>query len=204
MTAGNSLVAQNCVITNFSAGSGLLVGSDALVRVLDSLLRGNGYGARFLDGESVLVSGSRLLEDAKHGISVEAHSTPTRAVVSRAEASCSGYSGFMLAATSQGMIDFALTDSVAARNHNGLTVTGSNPSKIIASVSNNLISANTNGVANSSISSDTRLVISGYKVTHNATGINHSGSGVVSSTCDNTMAVNSNPNEGAITSLPNI
>lgn len=205
MSAGNSLVVQNCVITNFSGGSGLLVSSDALVRVLDSLLRGNSYGARFLAGKSALVSGSRLLENATHGIAVEADVTPIGTVVTRSEASGNGHSGVFLTATSQGVIDFALTDSVVAKNSFGLTMVDSAGSKVIASASNNLISDNlSHGVTGLSASNEARLIISGNKITHNAHGIYNTGSGVVQSTGDNTVAGNSNPNVGAITSLTNI
>jgi hypothetical protein len=202
MTAGNSLVVQNCVMTNFSGGSGLLVSSDALVRVLDSLLRGNSYGARFLAGKSVLVSGSRLLENALHGISVEATGTPTRAVISRSEASGNGGVGFHAHASSGDQVQLNVKDSVATRNGSGVYV-HSGAGTTLASVNNSLMSDNTNyGLL--AHGDGAKLVASGNKVTHNGTGLAQIYDGVLKSTGDNTVGDNTTAFSGTIMPLINM
>ena len=199
MTAGDSLVVENCVITNFGAGSGLLVSSDALVRVLDSLLRGNGYGARFWAGKSVLVSGSRLLENAMHGISFEASGPLIGAVISRSEASGNGSVGFYAQASIGWQVRLNVKDSVATRNGSGVFA-HSGAGTMLASVSNSLMSENTNYGLGAQ-GEGAKLVASGNKVTHNGTGLAQTYDSVLQSTGDNTVSDNTTAFTGTITTI---
>ncbi|MBI3147315.1 MAG: right-handed parallel beta-helix repeat-containing protein [Betaproteobacteria bacterium] len=206
MSAGNSLVVQNCVITNFNApfgsgGSGLLVSSDALVRVLDSLLLGNRFGARFWAGKSVLVSGSRLLENSLYGIAVEATGTPTRVVVSRSEASGNGGGGFQAHSSFGSQAQLIVKDSVATRNGSGVLV-HSGEGSTLASVSNSLMTDNNYGLL--VMGESAKLVASGNKITLNGTGLATMSQGVLQSTGDNTVSDNTTAVSGTITSHANM
>ena len=206
MTAGNSLVVQNCVVTNFTSGNGLYVATSARVRVLDSLLRGSSRGAYFANGPTALVSGSRFLDNSDDGLYAYAGTggTVTRVEVSRSELSGSGDSGIEIAATGGGRVELNLKDSVVSRNDYGVYATSvSGTGILLASVSNNLISGNTiDGLVASSTGA--KLVASGNKVTHNATGLAQYGSAVLQTTGDNTVTDNTAPSVGTITGLANM
>jgi nitrous oxidase accessory protein NosD len=204
MTAGSSLVVQNCAIANFPS-YGLYISSSARVRLLDSLLRGNDYGAYLSAGASVLVSGSRFLDNTAQGlyVSTSGAGVVTRVEVSRSEASGSGGEGFSAAASASGRTELDLKDSVASRNEFGAYAYAQSGGTSLIMVSNSLISGNTTeGLT--AYGSGAKLVASGNKVTHNGTGLAQATSGVLQSTGDNTVTDNTTPTSGTITSLANM
>ncbi|MBI3150400.1 MAG: right-handed parallel beta-helix repeat-containing protein [Betaproteobacteria bacterium] len=204
MTAGDSLVVQNCAITNFSSSRGINVSTPAGVRLFDSLLQGNLDGAYFAGGAAVLVSGSRFLDNLNEGMWAFASGAGivTRVEVSRSEASGNGDVGFYGHASSSGQAELNVKDSVASRNNFGVYSYASGGTAL-TSASNNLISGNAVRALIAS-GSGAKLVASGNKVTHNGIGLYQTNSGVFQSTGDNTVSDNTTNSSGSITSLANM
>ncbi|MBI3150401.1 MAG: right-handed parallel beta-helix repeat-containing protein [Betaproteobacteria bacterium] len=198
MTAGDSLVVQNCTISNF-ASDGLKVDAAARVRILDALLQANYYGAYITGGATALVSGSRFFDHPGAGVYGHASGAAevTKVEVSRSEASGGG-SGFFAYASYGGRIELNVKDSVASRNFSGLSATLSTGTALM-SASNNLVSGNTYGLIAGG--TNAKIVASGNKVTHNGTGLNQASSGVLQSTGDNTVTDNTTNASGTITGL---
>ncbi|MBI3150402.1 MAG: right-handed parallel beta-helix repeat-containing protein [Betaproteobacteria bacterium] len=204
MIAGDSLVVRNCVITHFSSDYGLHVVVAAQVSLLDSLIQGNYFGAFISGGSTILVSGSRFLDNITEGLFVLASGAGvvTRADVSRSEASGNGDVGFYADASSSGRVELNLKDSVASRNAHGVytyVTTGT----ALARVSNSLISGNSSRGL-SALNSGAKLVASGNRVTDNGTGFYQASSAVLQSTGDNTLSDNTTASVGTITSLANM
>ncbi|KAB2840730.1 MAG: right-handed parallel beta-helix repeat-containing protein, partial [Burkholderiales bacterium] len=204
MTAGNSLVVQNCVVTNFISASGLYANSALRVHLLDSVLQGNAYGAGFLDGPTVLISGSRFLDNLYSGVGASAGGTGvmTRVEVNRSVAAGNGGVGFYGYSHSGGRAELNVKDSVATRNDTGVYVTSSGGTTL-ASASNNLISGNTTNGLNAH-GGGAKLVASGNKVTHNGTGLAQVATAVLQTTGDNTVSDNTTAFTGTITPLVNM
>jgi hypothetical protein len=204
MHAGNNLVVQNCVISNFASGYGVYVSSTVKVKLLDTVLRGNETGAAFNTGSEALVSGSRFLDNLLYGLYAYAANAGgvTRVEVSRSEASGTGDTAFYAAGASSGRVEMNLKDSVASKNGQGVYAISS-AGTVLATVSNNLISGNSvNGLFVSG--SGAKLVATGNKVSHNGTGLRQLSSAVFQSTLDNTVTDNTTPTSGTITSLANM
>ncbi len=201
VTAGDSLVVQNCAIINFSSGHGLYVWAVARVHLLDSLLQGNATGAFFLNGPTVLVSGSRLLDNGSYGLVASASGAAmnTRIEVNRSEASGNGNTGFQADVYSTGRVELNIKDSVGSRNSIGAyanAVSGT----VLVRASNSLWSGNT-GSGLRAIGSGAKLVTSGNTVTDNGTGLYQGSSAVFQSTGDNTLSDNFTATAGTITGL---
>jgi hypothetical protein len=209
MTDGSSLIVQNCVISNFSEygskGLYVFVSGSARVRLLDSLLYGNYTGALFGGGPTVLVSGSRILDNTGAGIYAGAAGAgvTTQVEVIRSEASGSGDAGFTAYASTSGRVELNLRDSVASRNKFGVFATSYTGGTSLARVSSSLISGNTDEGFRAS-GSGAKMVVSGNKVTDNDTGLLQGSSAVFQSTGDNTVTDNGTATSGTITSLANM
>lgn len=204
MTAGNSLVIQNCAIANFTT-TGLYVNGISRVRLLDSLLRGSGNGAYFLHGPRVLVSGSRFLDNTYIGLRAGASGAGvvTRVEVSRSEASGNSLNaGFYANADTGGRTELNLKDSIASRNAHGVEV-NSDTGTALARASNSLLSGNTSDGLYAHGSS-AKLVASGNKLTDNGIGFYQASSAIFQSTGDNTLSDNTTATSGTITSLANM
>ncbi len=202
MTAGDSLVVQHCVISNFSSSNGLYVSGAVTVRLLDSLLQGNNVGAFFVNGPSVLVSGSRFIDNADSGLSVFAlgSGVTTKLEVNRSEASGNGSAGINGWTGSSGRWELNVKDSVASRNGHGIYAR-SNGGTTLASVTGSLISGNTS-TGLTAEGSGTRLVATANTVTHNSVfGLCQTSSAVFESTGDNTVRDNTNNSFGTITTI---
>jgi hypothetical protein len=202
MTAGNSLVVQNCVVTNFSSSSsGVYVTGATQVRLLDSLLRGNGQGARFSNGPSVLVSNSRLVDNT-YGLYAWASGAgvETKVQVFRSEASGNVGIGYDALAASSGQVELHVKDSVASRNGSGVYAYSSGGVALV-SVTGSLISSNTTyGLA--AENSGAKLVASGNTVTHNNFGLVQISTDVLESAGDNLVRENVTLNTvGTITTI---
>ncbi|MBI3150334.1 MAG: right-handed parallel beta-helix repeat-containing protein [Betaproteobacteria bacterium] len=204
MTAGDGLVVQNCTISNFSSGDGLYITTSARVRLLDSQVRGNNRGAYLSGGATVLVSGSRFLDNTGQGLHAYASGAGvvTKVEVSRSEASGNGLDGFYAWAAASGRIELNVKDSVAARNSYGVYAMASTGTAL-ARVSNSLISGNTGSGLRAS-GSGAKLLASGNEVSDNDTGLYQSSSAVLQSTGDNTVSDNTTNASGTITSLANM
>ncbi|MBI3150335.1 MAG: right-handed parallel beta-helix repeat-containing protein [Betaproteobacteria bacterium] len=206
VTAGHSLMVQNCVVTHFNSdsGSGVYVTGATQVRLLDSLLQGNFNGAHFANGPSVLVSNSRFIENAFYGL--VAHATgagaTTKVEVSRSEASGNGSVGYWAGSGSSGRVEFSLKDSVTNENYYGVFV-DSLTGVALASVTGSLISGNSStGLAASN--SGVKLVASGNTVTRNGVGLSQAFSAVLESAGDNLVRDNTTNSAGTITTISKI
>ncbi|MBI3150398.1 MAG: hypothetical protein HYZ17_17980 [Betaproteobacteria bacterium] len=202
MTDGASLAVRDCTLTNFSGASGstgLLVSGSVQVRLIDSLLQGNAYGATLINGPTVLVSGSRFLAGA-NGL----YANSGRVHVSRSEVSGNTSRGFYVTVGTATQAEVNIKDSVASGNDRGVLVTSNDGTgTALVTVSNSLISGNiTAGLQVSSIGA--KLVASGNKVSHNGTGLSQGSSGVLQSTGDNTVTDNTTNASGTITPLTNM
>ncbi len=203
MTAGDSLVMQNCTISNFVivGGHGLYVTAAIRMRILDSLVQGNSYGAVFENGPTVLVSGSRFLDNLYDGISIYADGAGvvTRVEVSRSEASGNANVGFYSAAYNSARTELNVKDSVASRNAFGIYAFAGGGTAL-ASASNNFISGNIDEGLSAN-GSGAKLVITGNKVIHNGIGLLQDAAAILQSTGDNTVSDNTTNASGTITSL---
>jgi hypothetical protein len=206
MTAGDSLVVQNCTITNFASvgGFGLYVTASVRVRILDSLMRGNSYGAVFENGPTALVSGSRFLDNIFDGIHIYADGAGvvTRVEVSRSEASGNANVGYYSAAYYSGRTELHVKESVASRNAFGVYAFAFGGTAL-ASASNNFVSGNMDEGLSAN-GSGAKLVVTGNKVTYNGTGLLQDASAVLQSTGDNAVSDNTIATAGTITSLANM
>ncbi len=203
MTAGDSLVVQNCVLTNLT-GNGLYVTTAALVRVFDSLFQGNYRGAGFSGGATAHVSGSRFIESGVEGLRANATSSGmvTRVAVGRSEASRNLGPGFYALASGGGRSEIYLKDSASYLNNYGVNAESSGGIALV-SASNNLVSGNAvSGL--SAYGSGAKLVASRNMVSHNGTGLSQSSSAVLQSTGDNAVTDNGAATSGTITSLANM
>lgn len=83
MTDGSSLAVENCIVSNFTA-SGIFVGNNAKVRVVDSVIRGNNNGVWLQGGASGAVATSKLSQNGFLAIVADGAvaSTTTTVVVS--------------------------------------------------------------------------------------------------------------------------
>ncbi|MBI3150338.1 MAG: right-handed parallel beta-helix repeat-containing protein [Betaproteobacteria bacterium] len=203
MTAGDSLIVQNCTISNFTL-DGLYISTSARVRLLETLMRGNSRGAYMSGGATVLVSGSRFLDGTAQGLyaSASGAGVVTKVEVSRSEASSNGLDGFYAYASATGRIELNVKDSIAARNSHGVYAIASTGTAL-ARVSNSLISGNTDFGLRAS-GSGAKLLASGNEVSDNGTGLHQSSSAVLQPTGDNTVSDNTTSSSGTITGLANM
>ncbi len=201
MTAGSSLVVQNCVVTNFSSDSGVYVAGTTQVRLLDSLLQGNYSGAHFASGPSVLVSNSRFVGNAANGLvaSASGAGVTTKVEVSRSEASGNSSVGYYAGDASSGRVEFSLKDSVASENTYGVYV-DSLGGVSVASVTGSLTSGN-GGAGLLASGSGAKLVASGNTITRNGVGLYQISSAVLESAGDNVVRYNSITTTGTITAI---
>ena len=80
MTNGAQLSIENCVISNFS-GTGVVVNfTAAKVRIIDSLIRDNGYGVYAAGGPTAVIASSKIIGNSSRGIQVAAADNTTTIV----------------------------------------------------------------------------------------------------------------------------
>jgi Right handed beta helix region len=146
MKAGQSLAIENCVIANFF-GTGLSVTTAANVRVVDSVLRRNGNGARIQGGATADVVRSQFMGNAGAGLAVQADTgATTSATVSDSFASGS-LSGFEAGADSaSGIGRMVVTNSTSTHNRWGFVASAS-AGNAIMSVGNSTAAHNDIGFA---------------------------------------------------------
>jgi len=192
MTAGNSLFVENCVISDFAGGAGIMAGGSAWVRVIDSVIRRNGTGAAFTGGAHVLVSGSRFLNNSGNGVEASSDSVDmTRLSVERSVASGNGGVGFLASSKDTGAAQMAIVDSVAEGNGTGVLAEVQNTGSVEASVADSLVAANGNGIMVSGAGA--KMVVGGNAVTKNGLGLGQASAGQLRS--DGTNSVNDNTTE---------
>jgi hypothetical protein len=204
MTAGNSLVVQNCTLRSFLA-RGMVVTSAIRVRVLDSLFEGNTDGAYFSNGPSVLISGSRFIANDGYGVYAFANgaSVNTKVEFSRSEVEGSTHYGIFAYASSSGSVKFHVRDSLLSRNDRGIYSYASGGTALATVSGSSIIAQTQEGLYVTG--SGARLVAGGNTVTHNRWGLSQGSSGVLLSAGDNIVSDNTTADtNGVITPLATI
>lgn len=200
MTAGSSLLVQDCVISNFT-NAGLYVSATARLTIVDSLFKGNFYGVAIAgNAQTTFISGSRLV-DNNQGLTAVANgaSVESRVDVSRSDLIGNNF-GAYVDAQSSGLTELNIKDSAVSGNNYGIYGYASSGGVTRVSASRNLVSHNT-GQALVASGSGAKLVASGNEVTHNGTGFVQNASAVLQTTGDNISTDNTTPTSGTITTL---
>ena len=95
MTNGSRLSIENCVISNFPSGDGVIVNAAAEVRVVDSMIRDNSRGVVLKGGASGVVHGSKVLGNAVAGVMVSGQAAgQTVGMVSESVLSANGINAY--------------------------------------------------------------------------------------------------------------
>jgi hypothetical protein len=132
MTNGNRLSIENCVISNFLT-NGVDVQATATVRIVDSLIRDNGYVGVYLDnGATATLSGVKLLGNSQAGVWVNVTTaTATTAAISDSIASGNGL-GVQASSGDPGAVaKMSVTRSTLSDNQFGATVSGSSGTAVV-------------------------------------------------------------------------
>ena len=144
MSNGAKLSIENCVISNF-LGTGVLVTTPAVVRIVDTIIRDGNTGAHFEGGATAVISNSKVSGFPNRG--VEAWGTPA-STVTTVGINDSVLSGNYVAVDSYGVLASAsarisidrtalLNNWYGAASENG----GTGPA--LLSISNSLVTGNT-------------------------------------------------------------
>jgi hypothetical protein len=177
MTAGARLSIENCVIANFSNGTGygLSVTTPATVRIVDSIIRDNYYGAFVQGGATSDISGSKFL-----GNSYAIYSSGVAA-------------GATTAAVSDTVVSGSSVAGIVAHANNAAAISRV---EIIRAVVTN----GGDGVVSSSLSGTASIILSESMVTSNfLNGLSQSGAGATfTSLSNNTVAANGSNTSGTI------
>ena len=145
MTNGNRLSIENCVISNF-ANNGVDVRTNAIVRIVDSLIRDNvGSGVYLEGGATATVSGTKVLGNASVGVYVFSSqaSTVTTAAISDSNMSANGWGVYAVALDPAATARASVTRSTLSNNTDGVFVDGALGTQVIT-VSNSLVTGNSN------------------------------------------------------------
>jgi hypothetical protein len=186
MTAGASLSVENCVISNFTNWGISVAGTTARVRILDTLLRGNGAGIRLDSGPWASIAGVRALANNTHGIEVSGTvaSTLTQVNISDSHLSDNNLGGLYVRAQAAGsVVRTSVSRSVAAHNSAGIA-TDASTGIVTMTLYGNLVTGNNVGTPQS--------------------GIYAAGGTTVESTGANTVRQNGIDVNGTVTPVPAI
>jgi hypothetical protein len=180
LTAGASLTIENCVISNLVEG--IYVPANAKVRIVDSVMRGNTYGAVF-GGATLDIVNSQFIGNAACGLSLDR--------------------------LTAGTMNATVSDSVASGNDVGVCVRAAVPAAVVraaitrTTAANNTIAGIRNGTGNAAASST--VTVGASTVTGNAVGFYNlpfSGISAFESLGDNIVQQNTSPSSGTITYVP--
>ena len=122
MTAGTRLSIENCVISNFSQGDGVIVNAAAEVRVIDSVIRDNSRGVVFKGGANGVVHGSKVMGNTVAGVMVNSStaSTQTVGVVSGSVLSGNGINAYAFETIATALSRLAVIHSTIAYGNTGV------------------------------------------------------------------------------------
>lgn len=148
MNAGSRLSIENCVISNFSAGSGIFASGTATLNIANTLLRDNQIGISVRDGVKATIARSKMLGNTANGIVAMglADGTNTRVEVSRSVVQGNGADW---AISTQSLWPTAsvkafITRSAVSNSNTGIAATGSGTSTVVLSKSR--VTGNTTGL----------------------------------------------------------
>jgi hypothetical protein len=174
-TNGAALSIENCLITNF-ASEGVFVNTAAEVRIIDSTIRGNGWGVVLVAGAVATMAGSKVMGSANEGLSVSASPPGTTTIA-------------------------AVSDSVFSGNLVGLSVTAPHAATAYASMSRSMVVNNGKGVLADGGAGTVLITVGDSLVTGNTVGgLVQVGSATLESR-NNVVRQNGSDTSGAITTL---
>ena len=149
MTAGNSLVVENCLLAGV-AGVGIAVTTAATVRITDATIRGGSNEAVLLaEGATATLTRVTLVDNGGRGVHVNtsAAGTLTTAYIlhSTISGNCHGVVAYSTAATAT--VKVSVKDSLIVHNQNvGVISQSASGASVLLSASSNTIAGNSNGI----------------------------------------------------------
>jgi Right handed beta helix region len=183
MTNGARLSIENCVISNFAGGYGLYVDTQATVRVIDSLVRDNGFGVLLQSGATAIISGSKIVGNVNVGVYVSGATDGTT--------------------TTAAVNDTVVSGSSVGVGAQGTTpiIGGPGPATAQISMDRATVTNNSSGVESLATGGTTVVTLSNSMVTGNVTGLQQSGTATLRSLVNNTVDQNGTAATGTITPL---
>lgn len=190
MTAGDGLTVENCLFANLTE-SAINVAGAASVRITDTTLRDNRYGAVLQNGVRATITRATISGNTDGGVSVFGSAVSTT-TVDIADSTLDGgsYGVHAVSTVSGGVLRVSVRDSRLVRNSFAGAQSQSNTgSPVTLSVSSSVISNNGTGVMSSAVGS--KVWLSGNTVSDNGTGFSNVSGGLLESAGNN--AVRNNP-----------
>lgn len=190
MTAGDGLTVENCLFANLTE-SGINVTGAAGVRITDTTLRDNRYGAVLQNGVRSTITRATISGNSDGGVSVFG-SAASVTTVDIADSTLDGgnYGLHAVSMVPGGVLRVSVRDSRLVRNAFAGAQTQSNTgSSVTLSVSSSVVSNNGTGIMSSAAGS--KVWVSGNTVSDNGTGLSNVSGGLLESAGNN--AVRNNP-----------
>jgi hypothetical protein len=166
-THGTSLSIENCVISNFPGGYGVIVNTDATVRIVNSLIRDGFYGVGLDKGATATISGSKfaghiysifidvttattttaaisdtVVSGSGVGVSSRAEVTGATALVSVIRSTLSNNAYGADVYSSAGTAVLTISDSMVTGHHIGLSQGATGGTSTLESLGNNTVRQN--------------------------------------------------------------
>ncbi|CAH1079344.1 right-handed parallel beta-helix repeat-containing protein [Candidatus Nitrotoga sp. 1052] len=176
MNSNGNLSIENCVISNFSGVGqhGVLVSSDATVRMVDTLVRDNYRGIQLQGGGVTDISGSKFLGNNDTAILATSTSAPFPAVV--------------------------ISDTIVTSGGTGIEAISSGTGSARISMIRSSVTNNLKGVASSASAGIAPVTLSESMVAGNLVGYFVGAGGLINSLLNNTITGNTG-NTGSLTTL---
>jgi Right handed beta helix region len=147
MADGALLSIENCVISNFTNGFGVLVSAPAVVRIADSLIRDNDRGLYFDSGATATISGSTIAGSTN--VAVYVYGTPagttTTAAISDTLVTNSYLGVLSTSYTAATVTQISVTRSTISNNQYGVNAEGTGPA--VLTLSKSMVTGNLNGLS---------------------------------------------------------
>ena len=202
MSAGSSLLVENCSFNGFSTSStaAIYVSGSVTARIVNSTIANSWSGVTLENGPTATISGMKMLSMSEVGVwvhSTTAGATTTAFIDNTVVAA--GTVAFNARADDATTISrMHITNSVASGASFGVYVSGVGTEEV--SVSGSLLSTNTYGVySNPSAPASRKVILSGNTITFNSTGL-YNGSGTMVVLGNNAVHSNGIASSGTITS----
>jgi hypothetical protein len=141
MTNGAKLAIENCVISNFT-NAAVSVATPARARIVDSVLRDNGYGISVNNGATAIIAGMKILGTAQMGVNVIGSPTATNVTVAISDSIISGpYVGIYGIAVAGATANISVSRSTLSNGVYGVAIEGSGT---ILTIGNSQVTGNEN------------------------------------------------------------
>ena len=143
MTNGARLSIENCVISNFT-NNAVYVGTNAVLRISDSLIRDNFEGVWLENGPTATISGTKLLGNSDIAVIVNGVTASTTTTVAIDDTVVSGSTAAVFSATgnASAVARASITRSTLANNGYGPAVAGGSGTELI-SIGYSMVTGNT-------------------------------------------------------------